>query len=194
MVMIGANGCGKTSVLEAWQLLAKSAEGKLRDTISVLGGLSEIATRTRVPTLMPQRLSLDVRLTRPTEAPKCFESHNYWLQLATGQFGFQIDQEHSNTDFGPVDQLAGFDLGSPETQLSRTRSEQGRFLRDKLASVFFARPFDLRQVRQPQSVRPATLPGEQGETLISCLYSLRETERERFEVVEDTLRAAFPDF
>ncbi|MBC8113350.1 MAG: AAA family ATPase [Candidatus Saccharimonas sp.] len=191
MVMIGANGCGKTSVLEAWQLLAKSAEGKLGDTISSLGGLSEIATRSRVATKSPQRLSLEVRFRAPTEGPKCFEKFDYLLRIANSQFGFQIEQEQSKTNLDHVDPLYNRD---PESHLSRTRSGKGRFLRDTLASVTFARPFDLGQVRQPQSVRPATLPGEQGETLISCLYSLRETERDRFEVVEDTLRAAFPDF
>ncbi len=33
-----------------------------------------------------------------------------------------------------------------------------------------------------------------GEDLVSCLYYLRETDPERFEIVEDTLAAAFPDF
>jgi predicted ATPase len=43
-------------------------------------------------------------------------------------------------------------------------------------------------------MRPATLPGSQGEDLVPCLYSLRENDPERFEVLEDTLVAAFPDF
>jgi predicted ATPase len=43
-------------------------------------------------------------------------------------------------------------------------------------------------------MRPAPLPGKDGEDLVSCLYYLRETERDRFEVVEDTLKAAFSDF
>lgn len=49
-------------------------------------------------------------------------------------------------------------------------------------------------VRLPQQMRPATLPGSQGEDLVPCLYSLRENDPERFEVLEDTLVAAFPDF
>jgi predicted ATPase len=43
-------------------------------------------------------------------------------------------------------------------------------------------------------MRPVHLPGANGEDLVSCLYNLRETDRDRFEVVEDTLAAAFPDF
>jgi predicted ATPase len=43
-------------------------------------------------------------------------------------------------------------------------------------------------------MRPATLPGRNGEDLVSSLFYLRETERNRFEAVEDALRAAFPRF
>jgi predicted ATPase len=43
-------------------------------------------------------------------------------------------------------------------------------------------------------MQPATLPGSKGEDLVSCLYYRRETDRNRFEIIEDTLAAAFPDF
>src|SRR5277367_6341858 len=43
-------------------------------------------------------------------------------------------------------------------------------------------------------MQPATLPGKNGEELVSCLYYLREVERSRFEAVEDALRVAFPGF
>jgi predicted ATPase len=43
-------------------------------------------------------------------------------------------------------------------------------------------------------MQPATLPGRNGEELVSCLFYLRETERPRFEAIEDSLRAAFPRF
>ena len=43
-------------------------------------------------------------------------------------------------------------------------------------------------------MRPAKLPGANGEDLVSSLFDLRETDPDRFEMVEDTLAAAFPDF
>ncbi len=49
-------------------------------------------------------------------------------------------------------------------------------------------------VRLPQLMRPSMLPGKDGEDLVTCLYYLRESERDRFESIEDTLRAAFNDF
>jgi predicted ATPase len=38
-VLIGANGCGKTSLLEVFSLLAASASGHLKETISAIGGV-----------------------------------------------------------------------------------------------------------------------------------------------------------
>ncbi len=43
-VMIGPNGVGKTSILEVFSLLASSANGKLRETISKSGGIQDILT------------------------------------------------------------------------------------------------------------------------------------------------------
>jgi predicted ATPase len=43
-------------------------------------------------------------------------------------------------------------------------------------------------------MRPAKLPGRDGEDLVTCLYEMREVEPDRFEAVEDALRAAFPGF
>lgn len=40
----------------------------------------------------------------------------------------------------------------------------------------------------------AELPGRNGEDLVSCLFYLRETNRNRFDAIEDSLRAAFPRF
>jgi predicted ATPase len=49
-------------------------------------------------------------------------------------------------------------------------------------------------VRLPQQLQPASLPGRNGEDLVSCLFNLREAHRDRFEAIEDSLRAAFPRF
>ena len=40
----------------------------------------------------------------------------------------------------------------------------------------------------------ATLPGANGETLVPYLYYLREMHQDRYEMILDSLRAAFPDF
>jgi predicted ATPase len=49
-------------------------------------------------------------------------------------------------------------------------------------------------VRLPQPMREAKLPGRDGENLVSCLYWMREAAPDRFDTIEDTLRAGFPNF
>ena len=49
-------------------------------------------------------------------------------------------------------------------------------------------------VKLPQQLRPAALPGENGEDLAPFLYNLRESDGDRYEVIEDSLKAAFPGF
>jgi predicted ATPase len=49
-------------------------------------------------------------------------------------------------------------------------------------------------VKMPQTMKPATLPGPDGADLVPYLYYLRESDRDRFEVILDALHAAFPDF
>lgn len=49
-------------------------------------------------------------------------------------------------------------------------------------------------VKLPQQMKPALFPGMDGEDLVPFLYNLRESDSDRYEVIEDTLRAAFPGF
>jgi predicted ATPase len=69
--------------------------------------------------------------------------------------------------------------------------------RRRLAAQIYYRVFTAgpkSAIRQPQQLQPALLPGQEGDLLASCLYNIRESHPERFEVVEDTIRAAFPSF
>jgi predicted ATPase len=50
-VMIGVNGVGKSSILEVLSLLSCSAEGKLRATITSMGGLGSMMTLDRADSL-----------------------------------------------------------------------------------------------------------------------------------------------
>ena len=49
-------------------------------------------------------------------------------------------------------------------------------------------------VRTPQTLSPAQTPGSNGEDLVSCLFTISQTTQDRFEAIEDALRAAFPTF
>ena len=93
-------------------------------------------------------------------------------------------------------------LGQPdlgETALSQdpARHEDPVEFRRGLTSTAYYHALDVSPrspVRLPQPMRPASLPGADGEDLVSCLYSLRETDGDRFEAVADTLKAGFPGF
>src|SRR5580658_7146752 len=50
-VMIGANGTGKTSVLDVLSLLARSAQGRLSDSLTDLSGLPSVLTYDRADEL-----------------------------------------------------------------------------------------------------------------------------------------------
>jgi predicted ATPase len=69
--------------------------------------------------------------------------------------------------------------------------------RKTLSSCVCCRSLDVGKhspVRLPQSFCKARLPGQHGEHLGSCLYWMRESSPDRFEVIVDTLKVAFPSF
>ncbi|MFN5956120.1 MAG: AAA family ATPase [Dolichospermum sp.] len=211
-VMIGANGVGKTSLLEIFSLLAASANAQLANKISELGGLTDIVTRDRansitislsmsVPGYAPLDYQLEVVLkgltyeialeTLTENNPLVLEpfKHINSLGLDVKYFNFE-DQKllRPNWDHNPL-----------ETSLAQVPKmyQEPENLRKRLASCTFYGALNVAPkspVRLPQSMRPTSLPGANGEDLVSCLYYLRETDPERFEIIEDTLAAAFPDF
>ncbi|WP_425218187.1 AAA family ATPase [Tumidithrix helvetica] len=86
-----------------------------------------------------------------------------------------------------------------ETSLSQVPKmyQEPEKLRKSLASCTYYGALDVSEkspIRLPQAMRPAKLPGARGEDLVSCLYDLRESDRDRFEMLESIISAAFPDF
>ena len=79
-VMIGANGVGKTSLLEIFSLLAASANSQLEPKISELGGLSEIITRDRAN-------KITISLSRSSTNNILLDYH---LEVALTGFYYQI--------------------------------------------------------------------------------------------------------
>jgi predicted ATPase len=207
-VMIGANGTGKTSVLEVLSLLANSAQGKLNEFISDLAGLSSVLTHDRA-----QELRLGISMTVPV-----FEPLEYTVTLRPqgvaysisdeklSQLGqrrprfdkpfLHIDSHGSDVKYFEADQKKlqrpNWEHKALETSLSQVPKmfREPEDFRNRLASSTFYHVLNVDSrspVRLPQPMRPATLPGRNGEDLVSCLFYLRETERDRFEAIEDAL-------
>ncbi|MBC7971518.1 MAG: AAA family ATPase [Verrucomicrobia bacterium] len=213
VVMIGANGAGKTSFLDVLSVLAASANGNLPKTLQSKGGLNQILTRgkayeleiavsMKVPdrrplkynlTLSPKGVSYEISketLTQQNDptAPEPFkyiESYGldirYFSQLERKLLPPDWEHDHLETSLSQVPKM----YREPES------------LRKALASCTYYGALDVSEnspIRLPQAMRPAKLPGASGEDLVSCLYDLRETDRDRFEMVKDVISIAFPDF
>ena len=214
-VLIGANGTGKTSLLDVFSLLASSAQGSLNKAISDFSGLSALITYDR-----EDGLSLGISMGVQGHEPL-----DYLLRLKPQGAAYQIAEENltQQQDAEATDPLSLQYIASegPYVQYMDTSSRvnvrptwEHNPLETSLAQVpkMYLEPEDFRRrlasstfyhvlnveprspVRLPQPMRPGALPGKDGEDLVSCLFYLREADRDRFEVVEDSLRAAFPAF
>ncbi len=82
-VMIGANGVGKTSVLDVLSLLASSARGTLSASIADLSGLTSVLTYDRA-----EDLSLGITMEVPTHPVL-----EYCLRLKPQGVAYSISEE-----------------------------------------------------------------------------------------------------
>ena len=214
-VLIGANGSGKTSLLDGMSLLAASASGNLVESVSDLGGYSSL--RTNLSDWSCQATEFELKQNTASGKPLTYE-----LRIEPKGVDFSISEEKLIQDrgqenpflhitasrsniqyFDSVDQRKlvrpTWDINPFESALSQDPkmfSEPEEF-RKNLASSTHYHVLDVSpkaSVRLPQPMRSATLPGKDGETLVSCLYMIRETDQDRFDLIQDTLRAGFPNF
>jgi predicted ATPase len=211
--LIGTNGVGKTSFLDALTLLSSSASGNLRETLSQFGGIVNLQTRSK-----NQGFSFVVDMVIPE-----YEPLEYSLHLMPQGTGYSIFREvlsqhrpsHGHdSPFKHIDSSGGdilyYETGKGlvhptwehnplETSLSQVPKmfRQPEELRRILATTTHYHALDVgpgAPIKLPQQMKPATLPGANGEDLVPYLYYLRESDRNRFEAITDSLQAAFPDF
>ncbi len=211
-VMIGANGTGKTSVLDVVSLLANSARGKLSSSITDLSGLPSVLTYDRTGELflgismeVPHYAPLEYALKlKPQGVAYVIEEETLTQKQRPQPPPFRhIDSHGPDVKYYEVEQRnlvrPNWEHNPLETSLSQVPKmfQEPENLRNKLSSSTFYHVLNVdprSPVRLPQPMQPASLPGKSGEELVSCLFYLRETQRHRFEVIEDSLRSAFPRF
>lgn len=212
MVLIGANGVGKTSLLDACSLLSATAAGGLNSKLSELGGVANILTREKA-----ESVSLFVDMDVPEYHPI-----EYDLRLTPKGVGYAISSEvlsQARDGFtGPFKHIESHDGDIRYYEIEPRRLVRPNWEHNPLeTSLFqvpkmFREPEELRRilgsvtqyhaldvgprapVKLPQQMKPADLPGADGEDLITFLYYLRESNHDRYEAIEDALRAAFPSF
>lgn len=212
MVLIGANGVGKTSVLDAISLLSSSAAGTLNRTLNGMGGLTDVMTRDTVSSLV-----LEAEMEVPDRAPLKYE-----LNLVPKGQSYAISYE-SLSQSSPEHIQPFRHIDSHYDSIKYFETEDSRLVRPdwehdpletSLSQVpkMFHNPEELRSmlgsatqyhvldvgprapVKLPQQMKPAAMPGANGEDLIPFLYNLRESDPSRYQSIEDTLRVSFPGF
>jgi predicted ATPase len=213
MVLIGANGVGKSSLLDAMSLISASAAGRLNKTLNDLGGIVEICTQGQEKTI-----SLEANMDCPGYKPL-----HYQINVeAKGQgYGISLErlsQERESHFPGPFlhidsvfNDIKYFDINTnhlirPEWEHNPLESSLSQVpkmfkhpeeLRRTLSSVTQYHVLDVgprAPVKLPQQLKPSFLPGANGENLVPFLYNLRESDHDRYEAIEDVLRTAFPGF
>lgn len=212
MALIGANGVGKSSLLQAFSLLSASASGRLSESLSQYGGVSSLLTRDR-----SKDVSLLVDMDVPGHQPLEYEL--FFSPKGTG-YGISKEilcqkREGYAHPFKHIDS-SGDDIRYYEIEQNRLIRPEWEHnpLETSLSQVpkMFREPEEMRRilanateyhaldvgprapVKLPQQMKPATTPGASGEDLVSYLYYLRESDSSRFDAVLDALHAAFPDF
>lgn len=204
-VLIGANGSGKTSLLDVFSLLASSALGELSAKISELGGITSMLSIGRART-MSFVLSTSIPQSMPATYELAIEQQGISYQIAHERLAIDIDyvestgvhvmyREFSNA----LAKKPTWDYKPLETALSQVPRNfpVPERVRSFLATFTYYHALDVgprAPVRLPQQLRPAPQPGKDGELLFSCLYYLREVFPDKFEAIEDALKAAFPGF
>jgi len=213
MVLIGANGVGKSSVLDAVSLLSASAGGTMNKALNSLGGLADVCTRGQL-----KKMTLKAEMACRPHKPL-----HYQLELeAKGQgYGIPLEvlsQEREGSYPGPFKHIEShyddvryyriedkklvrpdWNHNPLETSLSQVPKmfKEPEELRRTLSSVTQYHVLDVgprAPVKLPQQMKPAPLPGADGEDLVPFLYNLRESDRDRYDAIEDALRSAFPGF
>ncbi len=226
-VLIGANGAGKTSLLDVFTLLAASAAGSLLEVIKNIGGIEgNLSVRGADEDAYSREFS--VKLEKSVADAATLMRHGdstarYTIALRPQGVTYEINTESLAFHLGPKDKQvlkfiesehgrlryfnpANKKLTTPEWELNPLESalsqvpkmyKEPEEFRRGLASSTHYHALDVSPrapVRLPQQMREAKLPGRNGEDLVSCLYWLREASPDRYETIEDTLRAAFPNF
>lgn len=212
-VLIGANGVGKSSLLEVMGLLAASAEGRLEATISKAGGMASVLTADGATDSVELELHRAVVQQSPIKYRLKISARGTGYGISFEQLAQQQDP-NSARPFKFIESTGSrvhyHDQGSlrepnwdykwTESALSQVpkmyrEPESFRELLADSTEIYHALDVSPRSpVRLPQPIQPADTPGSNGEDLLSCLYSIRETDRDRFDLIDEILRVGFPTF
>jgi predicted ATPase len=209
-VLIGPNASGKSSVLQALEVLSRSAGGHLSEALTNLGGLASLVSRGG------DRRAAEFGTTAPG-------SMGEWRYRVALQPGLGASHEVANEALAWTDPDRDAPISAFQREGQRLRvsgagppsmiqeptesalSAAGRIglapehaaLAQRLANFWCYRPLDMWDdppVRRPQKLTPVHFPAANGADLVSALHAKRTRDRRMFGLLEDTLRIAYPGF
>lgn len=169
-VVIGPNGSGKTALIEVLLLLQRGSQGQLSKFFEDRGGYQAVLSQSY------SRWSsnrLEVQVDFEGSVADGNGRHEYVLAIQSAGYGHEVAKEFF--------------------QNQNARGEIERFF----TGANYYQPIDVASrspVRLPQSLTPALLPGEQGESLYSALYNLRISNAGLYERLISVVAQAFPGF
>lgn len=211
-VLIGPNGSGKTSVLDAFSLLRAGFQETLSRALIHRGGLQAVLSR-----VQPKATTLEWRLNFEDQNKQIFA---YSFALAPEATGFMVVREQverfnpeSDTWVAWLRRGKGvvyapsaldpakneyWDVDSDELGLQQLPNTSiAGSIRATLSRSITYRPLVVEPraiVRLPQTLTPDRTLTPDGETLFSVLYNLREHSAENYTRILDALRLVFPGF
>ncbi len=220
-VLIGANGVGKTSILDVFRLLGASADRRLVASVLEAGGLTSILTddgstsalefavtyqpgakgeitydlslgeRGALPVLTIDDERLSQRPADGSTRP------TMWIETRAGWPNYHWDNATNTALTDPGYDRSTYDRS--ETALSQSpafsKAIVFRHMLNRVSAIYHSLDVSERApVKGPQRLYPTKTPGVNGEDLLSSLWTIRETDYSRYEDIENSLRAAFPSF
>jgi len=216
-VLIGANGVGKTSLLDVFRLLRASADrrlvasvleaGGLRSILTADGSTSELEFQIEFQPESQGKITYELHLTEEGALPALSISNERLSQDQSLRHpAVLIETKARWPDYhrvngtlltDPIYDRSSYDRSETALAQSPPLTEATEF-RQRLTSVsatYHGLDVSLRApVKGPQRLYPTRTPSVSGDDLLSCLWTIRETDYGRYEDIENSLRAAFPSF
>jgi len=222
-VIVGANGCGKSTFIDVFRLLKAATEGRLEEAVRLRGGISSMSCKLWAPLhgvwfaaairsgdgdegacvvyeigLAPQGASYYLTIDTVTIASDMsdpFRSGQVVIARVSGD-----DQQELRVPGQPKTVVKG----PPPTESvisGPLQHEQGRLIGFLLRGLFsefvFLRPIPVDErapVRLPQDITVGTVPSDDGDRLFASLYNMRLESPEVFETLLDKIRLVYPSF